>query len=299
MTQLHPEELFELERQASLTESERALRDQHLASCQTCRIEHGLRADFAREPLHRDDDRALLERALGGALANLAAPALGAGSRKAWAVTAAGVLVAALAAAAVRSSGSGHAPPTPARAPAPALPPAERAKPSSAALPPPSAVASPEPTPRVARPPSSNVPRAADSAVSTSAAELFAQANAARRAGALPDASSLYRQLLSQFGDSREAQTSSVILGRLLLDRGARAVRALHARCAGRQPGRRSLARSRRGARSPGTSGRRAPSLAHAAGALSADSATRARASARGGARHAAVSRRRQGVIAL
>jgi TolA-binding protein len=227
MTQLHPEELFELERQASLTESERALRDQHLASCQTCRIEHGLRADFAREPLHRDDDRALLERALGGALANLAAPALGAGSRKAWAVTAAGVLVAALAAAAVRSSGSGHAPPTPARAPAPALPPAERAKPSSAALPPPSAVASAKPTPRVARPPSSNVPRAADSAVSTSAAELFAQANAARRAGALSDASSLYRQLLGQFGDSREAQTSSVILGRLLLDSGDSASEAL------------------------------------------------------------------------
>jgi TolA-binding protein len=227
MTQLHPEELFELERQASLTESERALRDQHLASCQTCRIEHGLRADFAREPLHRDDDRALIERALAGALANLAAPAPGASSRKAWAVTAAGVLVAGLAAAAARSSVTDHATPPPARAAAPTLPPAERAKPSSAALPPPSAVASAEPTPRVARPPSINVPRAADSAVSTSAAELFAQANAARRAGALSDASSLYRQLLAHFGDSREAQTSSVILGRLLLDSGGSASEAL------------------------------------------------------------------------
>jgi len=50
-------------------------------------------------------------------------------------------------------------------------------------------------------------------------AELFARANDARRAGETTRAVSLYEQLQSEFPDSREASTSRVALGRLLLDR--------------------------------------------------------------------------------
>jgi len=211
----HPEELFDLERQASLSESQRAARDRHLASCATCRLEHGWRGDFAREALDGDDDGALLERALGGALSavsqvpaskrrtrSAAASALGVG------VLAAGFAAAALLRPAAVAPGPGPRPPV-------AAPPA----PARLAAPP---VARPQEM-APAREPSVPVARARP----LSAAQLFGRANAARRAGDVDEAVRLYRRLLADHGASREARTSEVTMARLLLDTRGDAAEAL------------------------------------------------------------------------
>jgi TolA-binding protein len=57
-------------------------------------------------------------------------------------------------------------------------------------------------------------------------AELFARANDARRANDTKGAIALYEELQSKFPDSREASTSRVALGRLLLDRAGDPTRA-------------------------------------------------------------------------
>lgn len=57
-------------------------------------------------------------------------------------------------------------------------------------------------------------------------AELFARANAARRANETTGAIALYEELQSRFPDTREASTSRVALGRLLLDRAGSPSRA-------------------------------------------------------------------------
>lgn len=104
-----------------------------------------------------------------------------------------------------------------AQAPAPAESPAppERAT-TPEALPEASAVA-----PRVA------VARAPSSAVtSLGPAELFARANDARRANDTSGAMALYEELQTRFPDTREASTSRVALGRLLLDRAGSPSRA-------------------------------------------------------------------------
>ncbi|AKU98202.1 hypothetical protein AKJ09_04866 [Labilithrix luteola] len=62
--------------------------------------------------------------------------------------------------------------------------------------------------------------------VELSAAELFAKANEARRANETSRAVGLYRELQSKFASSREASTSRVALGRLLLDREGKAEQA-------------------------------------------------------------------------
>jgi TolA-binding protein len=62
---------------------------------------------------------------------------------------------------------------------------------------------------------------------STSAAQLFARANAARRSGEVGRALPLYRRLLTEFGASREARTAEVTMARLLLDTQGSATEAL------------------------------------------------------------------------
>lgn len=66
----------------------------------------------------------------------------------------------------------------------------------------------------------------APSDTALTAAELFAKANEARRANDTAQAVSLYRALQSKFAASREASTSRVALGRLLLDREGKAEQA-------------------------------------------------------------------------
>lgn len=68
-------------------------------------------------------------------------------------------------------------------------------------------------------------PPPADSPVT--AAELFRDANAERRAGHIEKASDLYRALQKRFPDAPETQASRVSLGRLLLDRQSNAAGAL------------------------------------------------------------------------
>jgi TolA-binding protein len=69
------------------------------------------------------------------------------------------------------------------------------------------------------RPPLATAARASAGSVST-AAEVFRQANAARRAGDLPGARALYGELQTRFPGSDEAQLSFVSMGKLLLAAG-------------------------------------------------------------------------------
>jgi TolA-binding protein len=74
-----------------------------------------------------------------------------------------------------------------------------------------------------APPPPSAAPGVPGPSVSASPGEsapaLFARANAARRAGATEEALRTYRELAQRFPASREALTSRVAVGRLLLER--------------------------------------------------------------------------------
>lgn len=213
---IHPEHLFELDRQASLSEAERAARDQHLAACVSCRVEHGLRADFAREPLETEQDDALVQRAMSGALLALSRPPTKPHAPARWrlpASIAAAALAAGVAAAALRSERPPSAPPPPSVRPT--TPPETRAV---APAPP---GESPSPTPVA-------VTTASVAHIEpTNAAQLFARANAARRSGDVGRALPLYRRLLTEFGASREARTAEVTMARLLLDTQGNATESL------------------------------------------------------------------------
>jgi TolA-binding protein len=108
-----------------------------------------------------------------------------------------------------------------------------------AAKAPPAEALSPEVLPSVGPPhprPAPVVPSAAAKATTNeappvasapvSAAELFARANDARRTADTKRAIALYDELQTRFPDSREASTSRVALGRLLLDREGEPARA-------------------------------------------------------------------------
>lgn len=77
--------------------------------------------------------------------------------------------------------------------------------------------------PASARPTTNDVPSAN---ATLGPAELFARANEARRANETKRAIELYDELQKRFPDSREASTSRVALGRLLLDRADEPARA-------------------------------------------------------------------------
>lgn len=214
----HPEELFELERQASLSDSQRAERDRHLAGCASCRFEHGLRSDFAREQVAGEDDEALLRRAVQGALGGVSRlPAPRRAAR--WAVPSAvgaGLLAAGLAGAALRTERA---------AVAPSLRPHQPATVASTVVPAPHTSPSSPRLVEVAPPPTPSA--SAERVAAPSAAQLFARANAARRLGDVNEALRLYRRLLAEHAASREARTSEVTMARLLLDTQGDAAEAL------------------------------------------------------------------------
>ncbi|AKU98474.1 hypothetical protein AKJ09_05138 [Labilithrix luteola] len=74
----------------------------------------------------------------------------------------------------------------------------------------PSAEALPEPAPSAPENPATEI---------ESASELFERANNSRRAGDYASAEKLYRRLLDAYPGSREAATSRIVLGRILLSR--------------------------------------------------------------------------------
>lgn len=194
------------------------------------------------------DDAALLSRAIEGAMAatSSVAPAPPAaastgslraiGSARAarvrllrYALPAAAVLVASVAMAAVYM---GHrAPPThdlPHSSQEAPVPAARPVAPPPAAPPAPLATDSP-PSISVSDLPSATPPPSSDLSAhaaahtappqTTSASELFRDANASRRAGDVDKAVELYDALVSRFAGTAEAHAARVSLGRLLLDR--------------------------------------------------------------------------------
>jgi TolA-binding protein len=133
-------------------------------------------------------------------------------------------------------------PPAETVAPAPVEPKAPIARPKAPPAPPvmeePQAVAEPEPTPVVVTPVAvapvvATRPRAPEPlnvpppVVLPSPDELFTAANEARRRGDPQKSFELYTELARTYPGSRQETTSRVLLGRLLLDRGADATQAL------------------------------------------------------------------------
>ena len=248
--QTHPELSLDLEDCLDAEARER-LRS-HLAECEACRIERRLRRDFRAESTATPADPAAIARAVAAVLkrttpekiertAPLVSAHVVAGTvadndsdRKAranrkmparWSaravalVAAAVLLLSGVAGAAYfvrRARSSSNA----ARVPSTVVSTAD--VPSTS----PSAVS----TPTVELPPTPPTTAAASIAATTSkpsasaaesatVAELFAQANEARRTGDHGNAVRLYRELQRRFPGTREEITSRVGLGRLLLDR--------------------------------------------------------------------------------
>ncbi len=164
---------------------------------------------FEPELAPRPEDEALLERAIAGALERAPLPIPARRPRWPLILVAAALLVGAAAAARLVRT-----PP-----PAPSTTAAQAPEPTPAAAvvaPTPAPEPEPEPASSV-EPPGKPAPSAAPAA--PSAAELFARANAARRAKRDAEAVRLYRELQQRYPESREAQASRVTLGQLLLDR--------------------------------------------------------------------------------
>lgn len=232
--ELDPLDLAIRARRGSLTEREREAFAQALGASATIRMSHELGTDFDLALRVKAGDEALLERALDRALTPRAArrtrrKSLGIG------LLAAAIVVASAAAAtrgglvppgtfsAARSAGppargTGPRPTAPAPRPQAGLPPSAPA-PSADRVPARegSAVAHAPLLPlREGAPP----PAPAAQAAAVTAATLFGEAGAARRAGDLSRARALYGELQARFPDSNESRVSSVSLGKLLLSSG-------------------------------------------------------------------------------
>lgn len=215
---LHPEELLDREALGLLSAQEAQSLAEHVRSCSACRMQRALRQSEALPESVADTK--LLDAAAEAALARVRTAARPRPRRaQRWLVYAAaatlvlgGGLVAwaAIAPRIQRAAAPLRQPEGEAgsRAPAP-----------RAAVP---LAPAPQPSAPVVEPPAPEAPRAvpepAAPALET-ASELFAQANAARSAGAAAAAAEQYRRLQSRFPRSNEASLSYVSLGRLLLDR--------------------------------------------------------------------------------
>lgn len=205
MIDVHPDHLLDRARRGTLDAEGRRQLDAHLAVCRGCALELQLLADFAEEGEPTEDDEAILARAL-AKTSSRPQPR----RATAWLFAAAALLVAAFAFA---RSLHPTPPPKPVESPvAPVAVPAPVLPSAAASVTPP-----PPPVEASAEKPVDK-PKLAPKAI-PSAAELFAQANEARRTGAVGEAVRLYRALQSQHPASSEASTSRVSLGRLLLDK--------------------------------------------------------------------------------
>ena len=258
---VHPEDLFDREQDGTLTADERRRLDAHTEQCAACALVRSAVRDFAAERISCPGDDALITRMTNEALGRAASLSSTAISptlrttyigahprrRRSWAVGAI-VLFAATGATAsfwsVRGVIVHHLltpPPAETVAPpvAPKVPVVVRTK--AAPVQP---IAEPEPVqeepeapPVVVTPlPPKTVPARTRPAepvnvpppvVAPSADELFAAANEARRRGDAQKSMELYTQLGRSYPGTREETTSRVLLGRLLLDRGADPTQAL------------------------------------------------------------------------
>ena len=228
---VHPEDLLDAAHAGRLDPGEQERLHVHAAHCGACALELRAMGDLAGDLGPQPGDDAMLERlvaqAMGGAPGEAAKPARTARPRMLYAVAAAlgvgAIGGAALAMVALRE-------PAPAAAPVvlPAAEPADHARPGTRAVAPAAVdeieVAEESEVVEAAGEvpvPETPEPRAAQVRVPApvpSAAELLAQANAARRDGDREGAARLYRRLQGLHPRSREAAISHVTLGRLLLD---------------------------------------------------------------------------------
>ena len=218
---LHPDELVDRERSDELSAAEAEALSRHRQDCAACAIERVLTDDFAseREAVPVDDE--MLQRATEGAVVQLSK--LPERSRRWWPrallIAAAFLITAGALAAVVRSVRqspgvtTASAPQTVA-APAPSEAPPTQIV--SSATPELQLQASAEPAEPAAA--SNQSARPVPSASQLGPEALFAQANAARRAGHHEEAIRLYRKLQQKYPDSREASLSHATLGQLLLD---------------------------------------------------------------------------------
>lgn len=233
MTAPHPEALLDRARAGQLTAAELAELQSHLARCAACRFELRLSEDAQRAGKPQVSDelsiarirRATTRRLVARGLA-VRAPSATRRRRIAWLLAAALLGVAIATSAALR----------PRAAPAARLQqgtePARRLVLASwtGRVPPSAPVPAPQPSappPEIASPPLRPATRAEPVAPPASAAELFSEANRARRAGNVSEAASRYRQLQATFPGSTEAQVSRVSLGRVFLDRSGSPAAAL------------------------------------------------------------------------
>jgi putative zinc finger protein len=237
---LHPEELLDRARRGEASPEERQRLRAHLAACPACRFEHVLAADGARAAATTAEDAQVLARARRGAARALHQRRALATRASSWTrrrptrlVFAAAALVifaatfaaattvvrhvmrgpelepveAARVARAHRRVASASAEAAPA-----ALAPDDNAQDDGLADSDSAVVEAPKAAP-------ARAPRARQVASADSPGELFARANAARRAGQTREASRLYRELQREFPGSSEELVSRVTLGRWMLDR--------------------------------------------------------------------------------
>jgi len=232
---LHPEELFDKMVQGRLSTTEGERLHAHLATCAACRFEVDVRRDFAETvrdlafglPLAAPNDapppRVSEFRSLG------ARPGR---RRSVWLLSLAAALVASASVAAlvpgVGTFVGGHLPKAFfAVAPRVASPSATaywKSTTREVASPAPRKVDEPSPSipdapTKLEDLPLAHAPAPAETSAKT-AAELFREANQARRAGDDRGAMGLYRALEQRYPNSAEARLSHATLGRLMLDRG-------------------------------------------------------------------------------
>jgi TolA-binding protein len=246
--ELHPEGLLERARRRIASPEELERLRAHLVNCKVCTFEHAINADCDRASAPRPDDDLVLARLRERTLRALAAHSHERRSRHVSrrvltvATAAAVLLVAACAAGAIfvhflRShaaerttllqSSVSRTTRREASVPLPLPSATSEQSPGSLAeaepLEAPSAerqsMAAERPPRNAARSARASSERTSPADSTTTAADLFARANAARRAGDVNEAAHLYRDLQRTFPGTVEELVSRVTLGRLLLDR--------------------------------------------------------------------------------